>query len=319
MPAALAFGIAALLTPFARRVAIAVGLVDRPSDPTLAIHARPVPILGGLAVVAATLASVAVLGDELPGAIVAATLIAFAIGVVDDFRPLHEAPRLLVLAGAGVVLAAGDIRLVPLGVLAGAGTVVLVIACANATNLIDGQNGLAGGLGVAAALGLAGIAGDAGAVVSLGLALAGGLAGFLVWNLPGRIFLGNGGAYAVGVLLAALASIAASAHGWRGVLSAATCLGVFGFEVLFTIVRRVGSGAALTPGDRQHAYDLVAVRSTRGSSTATFWIAGAVCAALGIAIRAVPLAAGAALFALLAAGAAVWGRRLWLARERPAP
>jgi UDP-N-acetylmuramyl pentapeptide phosphotransferase/UDP-N-acetylglucosamine-1-phosphate transferase len=319
MSAAIAFGIAALLTPFARRVAIAVGLVDRPSDPTLAIHARPVPILGGLAVVAATLASVALLGDELPGAIVVATLIAFAIGIVDDIRPLHPAPRVLLLAGAGVVLAAGGVRIDPLGAIDGAATVMLAIASANATNLIDGQNGLAGGLGAAAALGLAGVAGGAGEAVSIGLALAGALAGFLVWNLPGRIFLGNGGAYAIGVLLAALASVASSAHGWRGVLGAAMCLSVFGFEVLFTIVRRIGSGAALTAGDRQHAYDLVAARSTRGGSTATFWIAGAVCAALGIAIRALPFAAGAALFALFAAGAAVWGRRLWLARERPAP
>ncbi|MGH2793470.1 MAG: hypothetical protein ACRDKG_04115, partial [Actinomycetota bacterium] len=230
----IACGIAVALVPIARRAGIAVGLVDRPSDPTLAIHARPVPILGGAAVVAATLLGAAVAGDGLPGSIVAAVTIAFAAGLADDVRQLTPVVRLVLLGGAGVVLAVGDVGIEPLGALAGVATVALTLACANATNLLDGQNGLAGGLASIAGGALALVAPAGSGVRSLGFALAGAGIGFLVWNLPGRIFLGNGGAYAVGTLLAALAA-SVSSSGWHGLLVAGACLGVLAFEMVFTV------------------------------------------------------------------------------------
>lgn len=314
MPVVIAVGIALVLTPVAVRLGHASGLVDRPSDPSLAIHARPVPLLGGVAVIAASLAAVALTGDGLPWSLTAATLVALATGLADDVRPLPPLIRLAIHAGAGAILAIDGLDVEPLGALGGAGVVVLVVACANAVNMIDGQNGLAGGLTAASAAGLALVHPSGAPARAIGFAFAAAAVGFLIWNVPGRIFLGNNGAYAAGALLAALAA-SATFEGWRGLLAAAACLGVFLFETLFTVGRRLATGAGLMTGDRQHSYDIAAgFTGSRLRSTIAFWIAGVVCAVLGYTISRVPLAAGAGIFVAAAAVATVAGVRLWGSR-----
>ncbi|MGH2727707.1 MAG: hypothetical protein ACRDKS_12120 [Actinomycetota bacterium] len=312
----IAFAVALVLIPVARRVALATGLVDRPGDPSLAIHARPVPLLGGPAVIAAAFIAVAVAGDGLPGSVLAATLVSLATGLMDDVRPLPPLLRLAIHAGAGVILAVDGLGVSPLGALAGTGVVLLVLATTNAFNMIDGQNGLAGGTVAAAAVGLALIHPAGSPARAIGFALAGGMLVFLVWNLPGRIFLGNGGAYGAGALLAALAA-SATAEGWRGLLAALACLGVFAFETIFTVARRISTGAGLLTGDRQHSYDIVAERGgSRVRSTYAFWVAGAIAAGLGIAVSRMRLAGGVALLGIAAVAAAITGLRIWTGRTR---
>lgn len=307
-----------MLVPAARRVALATGLVDRPGDPALAIHARPVPLLGGPAVIAAAFIAVAVGGEGLPGSVLAATLVALATGLVDDVRPLPPLLRLAVHAGAGVILAVDGFGVEPLGALAGTGVVLLVLATINAVNMIDGQNGLAGGTVAAAAAGLALVHPSGSPGRAIGFALAGVMLAFLVWNVPGRIFLGNGGAYGAGALLAALAA-SATAVGWRGLLAAFACLGVFAFETLFTVARRVLTGAGLLTGDREHSYDIVAQRGgSRLRSTYLFWFAGAIAAGLGVAVSRMRIAGGIALLAIFGFAAAIAGLRIWSGRTRTA-
>ncbi len=87
-------------------------------------------------------------------------------------------------------------------------TCFAVAGMANAVNIVDGFHGLAGGLGVISAAAIAVVAFQTGdeMVFACALTLAGALLGFLLWNWPGgRIFLGDGGAYLVGFLLAELA------------------------------------------------------------------------------------------------------------------
>ncbi|MGH2785757.1 MAG: hypothetical protein ACRDJ1_10885, partial [Actinomycetota bacterium] len=295
MSFAIAVAVALALTPFARRIGIATGLVDRPADPALAIHTAPVPLLGGLAVIGAALLSVAFVGDGLPGSVLAATLIGLVTGLIDDVRPLPPLIRLAIIAAGGVVLAIDGLDVEPLGALAGIGVVALVLASTNAVNMIDGQNGLAGGLIAAAAGGIALVHPSGHPARAIGFALAGAAVAFLVWNVPGRIFLGNGGAYAAGSLLAALAA-SATAEGWRGVLAAGACLGVFAFEMLFTVARRIRSGHGLMTGDRLHSYDIVAERrGSRLGSTYRFWIAGVGAAAVGYAVSRIDLGPGLAI------------------------
>lgn len=311
-----AFGVAFALIPPARRLGLATGLVDRPADPTLAIHTRPVPILGGPAVIGATFGAAAVVGGRPAGMLIGAVILALAAGIVDDVRPLPPAIRVLVLAGAGAMLALGGLDLEPFGVFAGAATVLLVVTCANAANILDGQNGLAGGLGALAALGLGGLAPAGSGASGLGFALAGALVGFLAWNLPGRIFLGNGGAYAVGTALAALAAEEAGSDGWRGLAAAAACLGVFAFETVFTIARRLASGEHLTAGDRLHSYDILGGKwGSRFRGTAAFWAAGAAAAVVGFVAGGLPAWGAWLLVACAGLAAAAAGVRLWTGRN----
>jgi UDP-GlcNAc:undecaprenyl-phosphate GlcNAc-1-phosphate transferase len=327
MPFVLALGLGVILTPAARRVGVAVGLIDRPPVPQrdrdLKIHGRPIPVLGGVAVTAAALGALAIVGPRPSPWLWAAVMTALAVGLVDDVRPLPPWVRVVALVLAGVALAAGGWRIPPVGPLSVAGVVLLAVACANAVNLMDGQDGLAGGMGAIAALGLAGISAvaDAPSDAAVGLALGGAMVAFVVWNRPpARIFLGNGGAYAIGIVLASQATAASAAGGLRSLLAAGACLLPFGFELVFTAARRFRLGTPLTHGDRGHSYDLLSgALASRLRSMIAFWCIEAASVALGLIIASVPLGAGiplAGALVLAAVAVGVWllkrGRQAWM-------
>lgn len=314
VPFLLALGLGVLLTPLAGLLGTRLGLVDRPDGGALKVHARPVPLTGGLAALASAAIALALLGGLPSPWSVTAVGVALAVGVADDRRPVAPWPRLLGLALAGVLAALGA-PLEPLGALRPVGTVLLVLACANGVNLLDGQDGLAGGLAALAALGLGlvGSLASSGADVRPALAVAGGLLGFLVWNRPpARVFLGNGGAYAVGTWLALLVAEASEGGGWHGLLACGVVLGVFAFELASTVVRRVAAHASLASGDRDHSYDVVAAElGSRARATAAFLVAGGAAAGLGGLAAASGLGVTAAVGGAGAVLAGLWGVRLW--------
>jgi UDP-N-acetylmuramyl pentapeptide phosphotransferase/UDP-N-acetylglucosamine-1-phosphate transferase len=213
---------------------------------------------------------------------------------------------------AAVPIAVG-LPLDPLGLPARVGVVVLLLLMANAVNLIDGQDGLAGGLGAIASVGLAAVIAANGADPALALVVAGALVGFLAWNLPpARVFLGNGGAYGLGALLTVLAAQATLSHGWHGLLAAALCLGVFAFELTFTVARRLLSSQRLATGDRRHSYDLLGrSRGNRERSTLALWTLGAVSAGAGYASDQVSLAAAGTMLGVAFVIGTAAGGRLW--------
>jgi UDP-GlcNAc:undecaprenyl-phosphate/decaprenyl-phosphate GlcNAc-1-phosphate transferase len=323
MPFFVAIALALVLTWAARWLGLATGLVDRPPATRpeeegppgaehLKIHTAPIPVLGGLGVVTAVLVALLVAGADLPLLAVAGVVMATAIGLVDDARPQPASVRVVALAAAGVPIAVG-LPLEQLGPSARVGVVMLLLLLANAVNLIDGQDGLAGGLGAIASVGLAAVIAANGADPVPALVVAGALVGFLAWNLPpARVFLGNGGAYGLGALLTVLAAQATIGHGWHGLLAAALCLGVFAFELTFTVVRRLVGSQGLAVGDRRHSYDLLGrSRGNRDRSTLALWTLGAVSAGAGYASDQVSLAAaGAMLGVALVIGTAAGGR-LW--------
>jgi UDP-GlcNAc:undecaprenyl-phosphate GlcNAc-1-phosphate transferase len=299
---------AAVLVPLLAPLGSRLGLVDHPGE--LKIHAKPVPLTGGPVVVFAVLLAVGLTGHGAPW-IAAATGLALAGGMVDDARTLPPWIRLVVQTAAGALLVAGGLRLVPLGWFGGPALVLVTVACCNAVNMIDGQDGLAGGLGAAAALGLAGVLASFGHSAALPLAVAGALVGFVIWNRPpARVFLGDGGAYAVGVLLAASASLA-TADGWHGLLAASASLGVFAYELISSILRRLTSATAAMGGDRNHSYDRLASRlGSRARSTLVMFGLGAIASLVGIATDRVGRVAAVALVAAVTLATAVLDVRL---------
>jgi UDP-GlcNAc:undecaprenyl-phosphate GlcNAc-1-phosphate transferase len=314
MTFAIAFVVAAVTTPLLAFVAARAGLVDQPRGDELKIHPRPVPVSGGVAVVAGALVAVLVAGS-VGWAIVAAILLSLAVGLLDDVWPIPPWIRFVLQAGTGALLVAGGLVVAPLGPLAGAGTIFLVLLCSNAVNIVDGQDGLAGGLGAIAAGGLAGASMLAGGGGGPALAVAGGLTGFVAWNFPrARVFLGNGGAYATGTGLAGLAATLSETAGWPGLLAAGLCVGPFAAELSFTVLRRLGSPGTLTTGDRLHSYDLLAEKVGRSGSTLVFWGIGAASAGLGVLVVGLTGPAGAAIVAAAALVAAVAGLVLWRQR-----
>jgi UDP-GlcNAc:undecaprenyl-phosphate/decaprenyl-phosphate GlcNAc-1-phosphate transferase len=320
VPFLISFLLGLVLTPITRWVGLAIGVVDRPGGDVLKIHREPIPLLGGVAVISGAAAAQALWGGGLPWAVVAAAGLALAVGLLDDVRPIAPIVRVGLLAGVASILVIGGTGFDRFGAVGGVGLILLVLACANAVNITDGQDGLAGGVAAISSLGLAATLALYGAdgAASLGLALAGALTAFLVWNRPpARVFLGDGGAYAVGTLLAFLAARVVEMGGLRGFMAAGAALGVLAFEVGFSVGRRVAAGERLAGGDRLHSYDLLTARWGRTGSTLAFWALAVSCAGGAVVVSSLPAAAGASL---LGAGLGLgtwWG--VWLWRRRPHP
>jgi UDP-GlcNAc:undecaprenyl-phosphate GlcNAc-1-phosphate transferase len=271
-----------------------------------------VPFTGGLSVIGAAIASLAILGRTPRPLVAAAVVVSLVVGTIDDVRPLPPWLRLALQLAVGVAIGVALPIAVdgPLGI---ALTALVTVATVNAVNLLDGQDGLAGGVSMLAALALALVldvesARHAGAA---GFALAGGLAGFLLWNRPpARIFLGNGGAYAVGAALASLAASAGRVGGVQGAVAAGICLGVPAIELVLTVARRLRSRTRLVSGDRDHSYDLLTRRIGVLRSTLVFWGVGALLGGLGLVAALGSLAV--ALLILLVVAVAGIGAGLWL-------
>ena len=233
-----------------------VGFVDRPDD-DLKTHQRPVPPLGGVAVFGGLLLGLWVANAFDPALLVAAGLM-FVVGLVDDRRGLSPTVRLLAAALSGVLLVAMSD---PAGGWSAQWFWVLaVVVVVNAVNLLDGLDGLAGSSALVAVGGLwfYGV----GAVNNgphIYLVTVGALVAFLGHNWPrARIFLGDNGAYVVGVTLVWLAL--RSSPDRSASLVAVALIGVPLLDLAVTVVRRIVAGRGLTSGDRDHTYDLLAMR-----------------------------------------------------------
>jgi UDP-N-acetylmuramyl pentapeptide phosphotransferase/UDP-N-acetylglucosamine-1-phosphate transferase len=179
-------------------------------------------------------------------------------------------------------------------------TVVAVTGVAHAINVIDGLNGLAGFASFVAAAGLAVVAllTDDFVVLSGASALAAVVFGFLIVNFPrGKIFLGDGGAYLIGLLLAQLSVLLVHRNSevspWFPLLLLAYPV----WETLFSMYRRHARGKSTGQADALHLHTLIYHRivrwrghqasaadyATRNSvASALLWLAPAVCSALAV-------------------------------------
>ncbi|MCH2443519.1 MAG: undecaprenyl/decaprenyl-phosphate alpha-N-acetylglucosaminyl 1-phosphate transferase, partial [Acidimicrobiales bacterium] len=228
--AAVATGIT---TSLARQFAERSGLLTVPEDRD--VHDSPTPSIGGPAMLVGLLVGALVawlIGDfdavfatrsEMLGVLVAATIMC-AVGVVDDIRPVSAPAKLAGMVLAGSTLSLVGVSLVVLRIpfvdvvllspdLSALATVLWVVLLANALNLIDGLDGLATGIVAIAAttfvlyavrLGNEGLLfeGNPGALIAV--LVAGICVGFLPHNVhPARIFMGDGGALMLGLLMAA--------------------------------------------------------------------------------------------------------------------
>ena len=278
--AALAAAATLAWTPLVRRIAVRHGVLDTPGGRKL--HVRPVPYLGGVAVVGgivlAVLAAWALPGvGPMPRGFevwvlpVLAGMVALAgVGLLDDVRGLSPASRLigeiviiagtLAWTGAPAALRLGGLEIEGLPVLPGyllAGFWVLTLT--NAGNLLDGMDGLASGVGAIAAGVLAYLAVgvfDRPAVALVMVAGCGAYAGFLVFNrYPARIYLGDAGSLALGFMLG-MGSLFATTDGagaWN-LAPALLVLGVLATDLLLAVLRRGLSSVRIEhqsgPGER---------------------------------------------------------------------
>ncbi|MEM6453020.1 MAG: MraY family glycosyltransferase [Cyanobacteria bacterium P01_D01_bin.105] len=227
--------IVALFTiPLIKDAALRFKKLDAPSERKM--HQQPMVRLGGVAICFATLFAIAssfflfdlsAAFEEIPVAInspIVPLLVGsvgfFLIGFADDLFDLSALHRLWLQGAIAAALWAFGLRVdvvffpgiepFSLGWLGLPITVIWLTGVVNAINWIDGLDGLAAGISaiVAAVVIVLSIATAQPMVALISSALLGSLLGFLVYNYnPAEIFMGDGGSYFLGFMLASLSGI----------------------------------------------------------------------------------------------------------------
>src|SRR5438874_419385 len=275
----LALVIAALLTPNLRRFAEAHGLLDEPKD-SRRIHRRAVPRIGGLAVVAAFYAPLLGLllyetdlgrlfyenGVRGMSLLLGGFAIA-ALGLYDDLRGANAWQKFALQFGVAGALWSCGYRIeqvslpggaLELGLFALPLTLVWVVGLINAMNLIDGLDGLAGGVALCAVLTnlVVSIVRGQPIMTLCMAALAGALIGFLFYNFnPASIFLGDTGSLFLGYVLA-VSSIRThqKSSAVVSLLVPVVALAVPIVDTALAMGRRALTGRPMFSGDRDHIH-----------------------------------------------------------------
>jgi len=263
-----------LMVPPVTRLAIALRALDHPGERR--IQSTAVPRLGGVAIVlglalGAGGATVTLWGrigtavgrDEVL-ALVFGIGVVFLVGVIDDlvgvsafkkfFFQFVAAWPLVHLGWSFEVLRLPLVGQIDLGVLAGPVSLLWIVGVTNAINLLDGLDGLAGGVVTIISvsfLGLAIMQGNAGTVLLMA-ALAGACGGFLRHNWePARIFMGDSGALTLGFLLATTALHSSlKARAAVAILVPILALGVPVMDTLMVMAVRFLDRPKSAPADR---------------------------------------------------------------------
>ncbi len=209
-------------TPVCRGICIRLGWVDQPD--ARKVHPTPVPRTGGIALLAGyALAFLVLFLSPLGGAravvgalpsvwaLLPAVMVAFATGLFDDIYGLEPWMKFFGQTAAAALACHANVQIhdvsgytpsstwwqIPL-------TIVWLVACSNAFNLIDGLDGLAAGIGIfaTATAFLSAIISGNYALALVTAPLIGALLGFFPYNFnPASIFMGDCGSLTVGFLL----------------------------------------------------------------------------------------------------------------------
>jgi UDP-GlcNAc:undecaprenyl-phosphate GlcNAc-1-phosphate transferase len=344
----IAFLVSALVvlgsTPSIKKLGLQSGLVDRPN--ARKVHQRPMVRLGGVAIFAGTLIALLLVwglggfgmltaqkSNEVWGVAIGG-IACFLIGLADDLFGLKAITRLfLQVLVAGVAWQMGvhiDFLTIPIwgmvhlpGPVSFLITVLWLVGMVNAINMIDGLDGLAAGVGGIAAVVMLVTCLTMGqpAAALLAAALAGGTLGFLRYNFnPAQIFMGDGGAYFLGFMLAGVGVIGLV----KGVTTMTAVAVTLPYVILAVpildmsavVLSRLRRGKSPFAADNRHLHHrlLQAGLSHRLTVlfiyTLTLWVG-----TLALAVSRVPSGLGFAIGATLLLGYTSW--QVWKYARKP--
>ena len=276
---ALGFCIAVFTTPFVIRLAQrkSIGL-DSPNE-SRKRHDGHIPRLGGVPILLALSTGLVLILTRCPDCahkwfpVLLGSVLMCGLGLFDDLHPLGARKKLVGQIIIAVLMCALGLRIEQMTYPGGNWSVNLhawswpltifwLIAIPNIINLIDGFDGLAGGLGMfmAVTLGIVGWMGEQLPIAWYAFTMAGSLLGFLVFNFPpARIFLGDGGAYLIGFCIAAMSLTGAHKGSIAAVLMVTVvALGVPILDTIFAMVRRASRGFPVFHSDDEHIHHRLA-------------------------------------------------------------
>jgi UDP-N-acetylmuramyl pentapeptide phosphotransferase/UDP-N-acetylglucosamine-1-phosphate transferase len=214
-----AFVVAMVVMPLLMNIIKRFDLYDLPD--LRKEHKEPVPTMGGVAVcigmAVACMLWYRFTNDLFVIAFFFSMVIFFALGLLDDLHNITARSKLVIQLAVASLIAFSGVRVTDLNGLFGITsipvaaqyllTIIIIAGVTNAFNLIDGIDGLAGGLGFMSLLMLGlflTLSNDANTAL-IAFALAGGLLGFLYYNFnPARIFMGDTGSLVLGFVISVL-------------------------------------------------------------------------------------------------------------------
>jgi UDP-GlcNAc:undecaprenyl-phosphate GlcNAc-1-phosphate transferase len=294
---AVAAVVTAVATPVVRALARRVGWVVAPNDRS--VHTSPIPHVGGMAMLVGFLVAfvtawmldsfeLVFLDNSEPRGVLLAALIVFLTGFLDDIVDLAPPGKVTGVVLAGIVLSYFGATMfyfrVPfLDVVILSSdwtplvTVLWLLGMTQAINLIDGLDGLAAGIVAIASASFFLYANklndlelmpDRNLGPLVAIITAGVCVGFLPYNFnPARIFMGDGGAYLLGMLLAVSTSVVGGRADpntqdfvgqtfffFAPLAIPLLILGVPILDTLFAIVRRLSKRQAIDVADKGHLH-----------------------------------------------------------------
>lgn len=266
------FLFSAIIMFLMKKVATHIGALDVPrtEEGHRHIHKKITPKLGALGIFLSFLLGYMLFGEQSVrmNSILIGSFIIVLTGIIDDIRPIRASHKLLGhLAAAMVIVFYGKILLTNItafgfafdfGILSYPITILFIIACTNIINLIDGLDGLSGGISTIFFLTIAIIGfyqGRAGSLVMiLTLIMLGATLGFLLHNFyPAKIFAGDCITF-VGFIIAVITLLEFKGPALISFFVPITILGIPILDTLFAIIRRLLKGQPPFKADKEHLH-----------------------------------------------------------------
>ena len=360
------FVVAFIFTPIMRIVATHYGIVDKPDARKM--HNRPVAYLGGVAVFLGWIAGLALsqsiylhrsVGEavtlKLHFSIVLGAIVIVVLGLLDDIFHINPYAKIVgqVLAAMALLWDGVGTRMaVPLFqpinarvalyfhwppvpdwamvAVSCAMVVALVVFCCNATNLIDGLDGLCGGVTGIITTGflflvtnmamngsLETMNEDAMRIV-LALALLGGVLGFVPFNFnPASIFMGDTGSMFLGFAIAVLIAMMAEVHA-RWFLAAGVMFALPVMDTSLAFARRYVNGRPLFSADKFHFHhQLVARGLTVRRAVVVLYAFAIILVCLGASIVYIRTRYSAGMYLVIFAYILVAAYKMGMVHEKP--
>ena len=266
------FVFSAIIMFLMRKVAVHIGALDIPrsDEENRHIHKKTTPKLGGVGIFLSFLFGYMLFGEQSirMNSILIGSFIVVLTGIVDDIKPIKATYKMLGhIAAAMVITLYGGILLnnitafgysFDFGILAYPITILFIIACTNIINLIDGLDGLSGGICSIFYITIAIIGfyqGRYGSLVMiLTLIMLGSTLGFLLHNFhPAKIFAGDCATF-MGFIIAVITLLEFKGPALISFFVPVTILGIPILDTLFAIIRRLLKGQPPFQADKKHLH-----------------------------------------------------------------
>ena len=255
-----------------RKIAIHIGAMDIPSskEGKRHIHKKATPKLGGVGIFLAFLVGYMLFGEQSirMNSILIGSFIVVLTGIVDDINPIKAKNKLLGhIIAASIIVFYGGILLDNItafgfffnfGILSYPITIFFIVACTNIINLIDGLDGLSGGICSIFYITIAIIGyyqGRAGSLVMiLTLIMLGATLGFLAHNFhPAKIFAGDCATF-MGFIISIISLLEFKGPALISFFVPVAILGIPILDTLFAIIRRLLKGKPPFEADKEHLH-----------------------------------------------------------------